>query len=374
MRILAFVLALAALACAEVEADIDEVLFHYRLYVDAGYIHSSTRPENGIWRSKVTDFRLDQPEVNLAMALLSKRATAQSRWGFEVGIQAGVDTELAVSADNPIGGADVLQYIHRASLSYLFDAGNGLSLTAGLLPGTPGYESFLSIDNPTYTRGYITDNVPYFLIGIDATYKFNPALDASVLLVTGWDYLIDRNDAPSVIGKTVWRVNERFTYSQTLYWGPDQANTDVEFWRFFSDSILEYKSGPITVAFVFDIGTEKQAEVAGNPRGNWFAAAFWLKWEIDEHWSLGLRPEFYDDSDGVISGSRQQIGDISVALKYRYEPAHAHTLVFSLEYRYDRSTGPEGGFFAGPDNTLVSEQHLIMLAVNWSFEGDFGGG
>ena len=375
MRILALAVALASatsIARADVASDIDEVLVHYRLYVDAGYLHSSTQPENRLWRSKGTNFRLDRLELNLAMALLSKEATAQSRWGFDFGLQAGVDTELAVPDNDAIAGADALQYFYRASLTYLFDVGIGLSLTAGLLPGTPGYESFLSMDNPTYTRGYITDNVPYFLIGIDATYHAGAALDVSFLIVTGWDYLIDRNDAPSMIGKTVWRVNERFTYSQTIYWGPDQGDTSVEFWRLFSDSIVEYKSGALTLAFVFDIGTEKQADEAGNPRGNWFAAAFWLRWEIDEHWSVGLRPEIYDDSDGVISGNRQRIGDFSVALKYRFEPAKAHTLLVSLEYRYDRSTGPDGGFYAGANNTLVGEQHLFMIAVSWSFAGKFG--
>ncbi len=33
----------------------------------------------------------------------------------------------------------------------------------------------------------------------------------------------------------------------------------------------------------------------------------------------------------------------------------------------DYSTGPEGGFFSGSGNTLVPDQHLIMLGLTWSF-------
>ncbi|MHC4846993.1 MAG: outer membrane beta-barrel protein [Planctomycetota bacterium] len=372
LALAATLLLTTTVARADVASDVEDVLVHYRVYADAGYLHSSTDPENGIWRSKTTTFRLDRPEFNLGMAMLWKPASAESRWGFEIGVQAGVDTELAVPDVDAIGGADVLQYFYRASLTYLFPVGNGLSLTGGILPGPPGYESYLSIDNPTYTRGYITDFVPYFVIGVEAAYSFSAAVDASFFVVTGWNYLSDVNDVPSLVGKVVWRCNEQFTFTQTLYWGPDQADTAVEFWRFFSDSILEYRNGPLTLAAVFDVGTEKDAVEAGAPRNHWISAALWARWDIDEHWSIGVRPELIEDPDGVASGSKQRLGDISVALRYRAQPARNHALVVSLEYRYDRSSGPEGGFFSGPENTLVGEQHLIMVALNWSFAGGFG--
>jgi hypothetical protein len=39
----------------------------------------------------------------------------------------------------------------------------------------------------------------------------------------------------------------------------------------------------------------------------------------------------------------------------------------SLEYRFDRSTGSEGGFFKGSDNRLDPNQHLLLFALMWSF-------
>ncbi|NNG06627.1 MAG: hypothetical protein HKM90_02750, partial [Desulfobacteraceae bacterium] len=57
----------------------------------------------------------------------------------------------------------------------------------------------------------------------------------------------------------------------------------------------------------------------------------------------------------------------TVTLKYKFLPVASHTLVASVEYRYDRSTGPGGGFFKGPDNILVPDQHLLIFALNWYF-------
>jgi hypothetical protein len=42
-------------------------------------------------------------------------------------------------------------------------------------------------------------------------------------------------------------------------------------------------------------------------------------------------------------------------------------VVAAIEYRYDRSTGPEGGFFKGQDNILVPDQHLLIFALNWHY-------
>ncbi|MHC4339164.1 MAG: outer membrane beta-barrel protein [Planctomycetota bacterium] len=369
MRVVAVVLAFAATSARaneDLEAEVERALMRYRLYIDAGYAYSSNQPGNRLWRSKTTTFKVDRPVLNLAVANLWKEATPESRWGLEFGLQMGADTELGVPDDDPIWNAEALSYLHRASVSYLFPLGEGLEITGGLIPGYPGYESFLSMENPTYTRGYITDYVPYFLFGIRATYPVASSLDLSLFVVSGYDYLVDVNDSPSLGLQSSWSVSEQLTFTQNLYWGPDQEDTDVEFWRFFSDSILEYRSGPFVFALAFDIGTEKQADVLGNPRNDWMATAFWARWEIDEHWWFGCRPEIYYDPDGLLTGSQQRIRAVSVTLKHWFTPDEPHSLVLSLEYRYDRSTGPEGGFYSGSDNALVPDQHLIMIALTFS--------
>jgi hypothetical protein len=81
--------------------------------------------------------------LNLAVAQLWKEAVPDSRWGFDFGMQAGDDTRLAVpdpaAGGQPIGGAEVLSYLHRASASYLFPVGNGLEVAGGLIGAHPGY-------------------------------------------------------------------------------------------------------------------------------------------------------------------------------------------------------------------------------------------
>ncbi len=340
----------------------------YRFYLDSGYAIDANHPENGLWRSKSTTFEVDDPKVNMAMAYLRKDATPRSRWGIQLGVQGGVDTKkLAPDDDEAISNADFYRHLYRANMSYLFAAGNGLEVTGGLINSYIGYESYLAIENRNYTRGYITDNVPYFFFGAGASYPLDRNLNLAFYAVNGWNYLANPNDQPSWGLQLKYQASKEVTLTQNLYYGPDQEDSDLEFWRFFSDTILEWKRDPLQLAVAFDFGTEKQAAQPGNPRDNWIAGALWAGWHVGGPWHLALRSEFYQDPDGLITGAQQFIQAHTATLQYKFSAVEYNKTVVSLEYRFDRSTGSEGGFFKGSDNRLTPNQHLLILALMWSF-------
>jgi len=347
-------------------------LWDHSLYLDLGYSSSSNNPENNLWRSKGTTFKLNQLQVNLGMAYVSKEAAPQSRWGIEFGLQTGVDTENLVPVapptfNEPISNADTLRHMYRANTTYLFPLGDGLGVTAGLINSYIGYESFLAIQNINYTRGYILDFVPYFLFGIQGDYPVSDTLDVSLFVVDGWNYLAHANDTPSLGFQSAWSISPQVRFIQNFYYGPDQEETNTEFWRFFSDSIIEWKSDRYLLAGAFDFGTEKQADITSNPRYNWMSGALWFGWHIQGPWNLGLRSEFFSDPDGIGTGAKQNIQAFTGTLEYTFSPAASNTAVLALEYRYDHSSGEEGGFFKGDTNRLVPNQHLVILSLMWSF-------
>jgi hypothetical protein len=72
----------------------------------------------------------------------------------------------------------------------------------------------------------------------------------------------------------------------------------------------------------------------------------------------------------VGSGAAQTIEAVTVGGEFRLSPLEMNTLSARLEYRYDRSTGADGGFFEGDDNGLTPDQHLFIVALMWRFESD----
>ncbi len=353
--------------------------WYYGAYVDFGYLWDFNFPDADRWRSKTTTFKLNSPEINMAMGYVRKDVNPTgSRWGFEFGLQTGVDVEGLVPG--PLPGrpiarddANALSHFYRGNASYLFPIGNGLKLTAGLFNGYIGYSSFHAKDNINYTRGYILDQVPYFLFGGEALYPASKTVTLGFYIVNGYSYLHTSNDVPSFGLQVHWRAKPRLTFVQNFYYGPDQDDTDIQFWRFFSDSILEWKADDWSVAVAYDVGTEKQALNLGNPRYVWMASAIWARWHVHGPWSLGLRPELYFDPDGVITGGEQFIRAIAATVEYRIAVFRKHTGIVKLEYRFDRSTGSGGGFFTGNELSagvpqLTSDQQLLTIGVMWAFD------
>jgi hypothetical protein len=69
-----------------------------------------------------------------------------------------------------------------------------------------------------------------------------------------------------------------------------------------------------------------------------------------------------------MTGARQTLRAATATMEYRAWFLEHNDLSLRFEYRFDRSTGDEGGFYAGADNRLVPEQNLFIVGIVWSFE------
>ncbi len=351
--------------------------WHYGGLLDLSYALNFNFPENHLWRSKGTTPRTNELDTNMVFGYLRKDPTTESRWGLELAGQAGYDTDALATdpvpgREVPIHGADTLRHIARANASYLVPVGNGLTITGGLFNSYIGYQSIYALKNLNYTRSYMADNAPYFLFGLQALYPVNEQVSLGFFVVNGYSYLSHPNDQPSYGTQIVWKPAPRLTFTENLYYGPDQSETALKFWRFFSDSILEWKGDQVTLAFAYDVGTENAAERPGHPRTFWTAAAFYAHWHVSGPWSVAVRPEFYWDRNGRITGSEQLLKAVTSTLEYRLSSAW-RSAVIRLEHRYDESTGVDGGFFKRGEISpgvigLTREQHLVLLSVITAFD------
>lgn len=317
--------------------------------MDLGYALDLNFPENHRWRSKSTTPRVNELAPNMAMGYLKKDATERARWGMEFGIQGGYDTEALVPSstagrDKPIDGADSLRHFSRANVSHLAPVGNGLTLTAGLFNSDIGYESIYAKHNLNYTRSYIADNSPYFMFGFGARYSVSSTFQFGLYLVNGYSYLSHANDRPSYGTQVQWKLTPRLTVTQNIYYGPDQSDASLTFWRLFSDSIVEWRNGPVVLAASYDIGTENAAEQPVHPRTFWTGGTLHGRWNIDGPWSVEVRPELYWDRTGRLTGSEQFLKAVTTRLEFKWL-LKGQAALLRIEYRFDESSGPGGGFF-----------------------------
>lgn len=348
--------------------------WHYGAYVDVGYVGNFNFPDNHLWRHRATASHHNELSPNMGLAYVRKDVSTASRWGMELGFQGGRDTEgfAFLQGERRIDGSDVLRHIHRANVSYLAPVGRGLTITAGLFNSLMGYESLYARDNANYTRSWIADNSPYMMLGVNVQYPLREDFTVAAFVVNSYYHLARPNDLPSYGGRWVWRATPRLTLIQTLYGGPDQTDTSLEFWRLYGNHIVEWKGDDVTVAASFDIGTENVAGRVGSPRAFVMGGNIVVRWHISGPWSVAVRPEFYWDRNGRWTGAEQFVKAMTSTVEYKLPYQWTNTLV-RVEHRYDESTGVGGGFFKDGEIRpgvagLTPGQHLLLLGVLVSFD------
>jgi len=347
--------------------------WHYGGFVDIGYLLDFNHPENRVFRSRGTTWHVDRPQINMAAFYLRKKATEDSRWGVELTAQAGKDAELfGFSATAPnIDGYKVLRQLGPTNVSYLAPIGKGLTIQGGIFNSFIGYDSLYAKDNFNYTRPWGADFTPYFMLGVNVSYPFTKKLTGTFFVVNGYWHLATANHVPSWGGQAAFSATPHLTIKQTVLVGPHQSNTSLEFWRFLSDTIVEHKTDKRTIAFDSNFSSEA-VNSPGAPRAWWFAAQLPMRWTLNPRWSFAVRPEVAWDSQGRWTLARQTVVAFTTTLEYKL-PYKSSNTIFRLEHRYDRSTGPDGGFFRG---TVVSPgvisltpgQHLLILATILTFD------
>lgn len=349
--------------------------WHYGAYADLSYIANFNFPENHRWRSRTTTERQNEFTPNMGLVYVRKDATESSRWGGEFGIQGGYDSNnFAFLVNEPkVDGADTLRHFHRANVSYLAPVGNGLTVTAGLFNSLIGYESLYAKDNLIYTRSWVADNSPYMMFGVNAKYPINENVTVAAFVINGYYHLSNPNNQPSYGGQVAWKASPRVMVTNTLYYGPDQQSTSMEFWRLYSNNIVEWKSSDdVTLVLSYDIGTERILNQPGNPRTFAMAGVLEGRWHVSGPWSVALRPEFYWDRNGRWTGNEQFVKAVTTTAEYKFPYLWTNTIV-RLEYRYDESTGAQGGFFTRNQNSAgviatTPGQQLLLLGILWSFD------
>lgn len=349
--------------------------WQYGAFVDAAYLLDFSHPVNDLFRSRGTAYKVDELILNMAGAYFRKTPLELSRWGLEFTVQGGQDSRVfgfSATASN-LPGATGLRHLGPTNVSYLLPVGKGLTVQGGIFSSLIGYDSLYTKDNFSYTRPWGADFTPYLMLGVNASYPLSGKLAGTFFIINGYWHLANANRIPSWGGQLAYKPADHWTLKHTFLLGPHQSETAVEFWRFLSDSIVEWKREPFTVAFEYQGATEKVA-APGTPRAAWMSAQLPAHWAFNQHWSATVRPEIAWDSDGRWTSFPQTVKAVTSTVQYR-APFRQAAAIVRLEHRFDDSRGREGGFFRGREIGpgvvgLTPRQHLLVFGVILTFDGE----
>jgi hypothetical protein len=264
-------------------------------FVDGYYAYDFGRPRSHDRAFTTQAARNDEFNVNVAH-VEARYASPKARGRVALQAGTGVQFNYAGEPDELAGTQpNYLPLIQEAVLGV--SLAPGLWIDGGIMLSHIGSESWLSIDNPTYTRSLAAEFSPYYETGVRATWQALPSLTAQLNVVNGWQLIAENNEDKAVGVRIDWTPAAPLTLSYSNFIGREPAAvTGEQDVRFFNDLIARWAPGPRTLLIgTFDFGAQDE--------GGWLAASVAGRYWLTPTIGINGRVERFDDEDGVVSAT-----------------------------------------------------------------------
>lgn len=286
----ALALAFPAAALAQ-EADTTPRLT-FGAFVDSYYAYDFGRPVSHDRAYTTQAARHDEFNVNLAhVSVQYTAATTRAR----LAVQAGTSVQVNYSFEpDEIGGqTNYLPLIQEATLGVA--VAPTLWVDGGIFFSHIGTESWISSDNPTYTRSLPSEFAPYYQAGVRATWNATPTVTAQLNVINGWNLVAENNQDKAVGVRLDWVAAPELTLSYSNFIGREpHASVTEQGMRVFNDLSARFTpSDRTTVVATVDLGTQEG--------DSWYAFSLLGRQWITPTLGINARVERFDDEAGVIA-------------------------------------------------------------------------
>lgn len=289
--------------------------------------------------------------INLAELRITRPVAHPGDLGFTAVLGYG-DAETIVAASDPSGG-DGLGHVLQLFGSVIAPVGNGLQVDFGKFATPLGAEVIESAANWNYSRSLLFAlAIPYFHMGVRATYPFSRQFSGYAMVVNGWNEIGNANHGESYGVGGTWTPDSAISVSENYLAGPEaEAATRVH--RQVTDTEATVTLSPHwAVMGNYDFGENS----GGGAPARWQGAAAYVHFTWNSHWAFTPRVEWFTDPQGFATGTPQQLREITLTPEWR---AGEH-LAVRPEFRLDQSSKP---YFVRRNGTRSREQPTV--AVGW---------
>ncbi len=307
------------------------------IYLQGGYTYNANASGPG-GSAGINDLRgFDQPansfELDMAEIVFSKDPAA-GLIGYHVKFMAGETAKLmnAAGVGDAGPGATGSIDLTEAYLSYIAPIGKGLRFDAGKMVTFVGAEVIEAIDNPNYSRSLLfTWAEPLTHTGVKASYVFTDNVNAALFLLNGWDNATDNNSGKTVGVSVNIATGDLFSGYINYLQGPEQTNDNHDK-RILLDLVATIKPiKPLSIILNYDNGQQDQSAGAGTEKSSGISGI--VKYDINDTYSISVRGESFNDSDGYSTGTPQELAEFTLTPEIRLTGG----LILRPEYRHDTS-------------------------------------
>jgi len=267
-------------------------------FVDGYFAYDFNRP--GTLDRQFTTQPARHGEFNVNLAYLEVKAEGPRLRG-RVAAQFGTSVQSNYAGEptrGAISGPAVSRFIQEAVAGY--QVARKLWIDGGVFFSNMGMESWISRDNPTYTRSLVADYSPYYSAGVKLTYQASTQLSVRVDLVNGWQNVSETNTDKGVGARVDYAVAPGSTVSYYNFVGNEIGGL----LRTFNGVGATVAVTPaVRLLAQVDVGSQQRGAGGGGGSAVWYGCTAVARARVTPAVALSARAERYDDPDNVIVGT-----------------------------------------------------------------------
>lgn len=371
-------------------------------YLDTSFEYNFNQPSNNNSNLRVFDNDANGFNVHLAELTFNALPEKPGQAGFEMDIAYGTDTRVFAPTDKYTWQSQARQNgfidtcLKQAYIEYLMPVGcdkkNFITLDMGQFVTWAGAETIEAADNINSSRSLLFGYaIPFTHTGVRATYKvFDSDCNKWTVggaIVNGWNNTQDQNRSKTGALFSDWTPTKWFEMVADAYVGKEDTTDNRDTLaaavlaggdptsaatpgnaglltgntflgsldggrdkmlfapvrtglRYLIDTTMTFKP---TICGKQDLTLALNGDFGSDSGNKWFGAAAYAKWQFAKKWYLGVRAEYFDDSNGFTTGVPQVLYEGTVTLDY----AMTDALHSRLEFRHDHS-----------DQSVFSDKHM----------------
>ena len=196
----------------------------------------------------------------------------------------------------------VLKNIYEAYGGFKLTRNKNFWVDAGIFTSHIGFESAMSKICHALTRSILAENSPYYESGVKLTYiTENQKWLFSGLFLNGWQHIQrpDSNSTPAFGTQVTYTPSEKLLINYSTFIGNEFPDANKRM-RYFNNlyALIRF-SEHFHLTTGFDIGFQQTAKASASYH-HWFSPIVIASVLFNDHWSMALRGEYYQDENEVI--------------------------------------------------------------------------
>lgn len=313
-------------------------------------------------------------------------AGAGRPFGVRIDLQFGqaTDTLQGNPANEP--RPQIYRNIFQAYGTYVAPLGSGLTLDIGKWGSSIGIEGNYTKDQVNYSRAFWFDFLPFYHMGMRASYKLNDQLTLNYWLVNGTNQSEATNGFKDELFGFTATPRKTITWNVNYYLGqehPDRlpvstsGTVPVQPGLMFTairpapdgrlhifDSYVSWQATPkLTLALEGDYVIQREWRTSSPGRSSApshvIGGAAYARYQFTPKIAVAGRAEYLSDRGGLFSGLTQALKETTATFDYKF----AEGFLMRYEWRRDFSNQPS--FLTSREGMLSKEQQTATVGVIW---------